>query len=95
MLLDSRYPLFPISPKDDPAAVAAEQWFRDAALNAVEKYVAGAGLRPGDLTAPPKPADPSNRSYCARCGAQFVVTGGTCADCGGRPLNPFAEKAPA
>lgn len=94
VLLDSRYPLFPISPKDDPAAVAAEQWFRDAALNAVEKYVAGAGLRPGDLTAPPKPADPSNRSYCARCGAQFVVTGGTCADCGGRPLKPFCEKAP-
>jgi hypothetical protein len=95
VLLDSHYPLFPISPKSDPAAVAAEQWFRDAALNAVEKYVAGAGLQPRDLIAPPKPAEPSSRSYCARCGAQFVMTEGTCADCGGRPLEPFAEKGPA
>jgi hypothetical protein len=89
VLLDSRYPLFPVSPKSDPAAVAAEQWFRDAAMNAVEKYVASAGLQPVGLTAPPLPAEPANRSYCARCGAQFVMTEGSCADCGGRPLQPF------
>ncbi|PYM16628.1 MAG: hypothetical protein DME18_00985 [Verrucomicrobia bacterium] len=91
VLLDLRYPLFPVCPTSDEAAVAVERGFRTAVREAVEKFIQCAGLRPEDLTAPRRPDEPANQSYCPRCGAQFVMREGRCADCGGRPLQSFKQ----
>jgi hypothetical protein len=88
-LLDLCYPLLPVCPTNDPAALAAEQWFRAAQREAVERFVRQADLDPDALTAPPEPAEPTNRSYCPRCRAQFVMGEGRCEDCGGRTLEHF------
>ena len=91
ILLDLRYPLLPVCPMDDPSAVLVEQWFRAAQREAIEKFIQSAGLRPDELIAPPKPSETASQSYCPRCGAQFVVHAGYCADCGGRPVQPFGD----
>ena len=91
LLLDLRYPLFPVCPTNDPDAVAAEEWFRAAQQKAIEQFLQRADLDPNELTAPPRPAEQANQSYCPRCRAQFVIRDGTCADCGGRPLQPFGS----
>ena len=91
VLLDLRYPLHPICPVNEPAAIASEQWFRAAMGEAVEKFIQQVGLEAHELTLAPVPTEPANQSYCPRCGAQFVVREGTCADCGGRPLERFGS----
>ena len=58
---------------------------------AVEKFIQQVGLEAHELTVAPMPTEPANQSYCPRCGAQFVVREGTCADCGGRPLERFGS----
>ena len=88
-LLDLRYPLLPVCPTTEPEPLATEQWFRTARREAAEKFVQRAGLKADELTAMPGPTEPANQSCCPRCGAQFVTRTGTCADCGGRPLEPF------
>ena len=89
ILLDLRYPLLPVCPTNEPEPVATEQWFRTARRKATEKFLQQAGLKPDELTVLPGPTEPANQSCCPRCGAQFVTPTGTCADCGGRPLEPF------
>ncbi|HYT61766.1 MAG TPA: hypothetical protein VEL06_16430 [Haliangiales bacterium] len=91
VLLDLRHPLFPVCPTNDPDALAAEHWFRAAQEEAITKFLLRVDLKPDDLVAPPKPAEPANQSYCPRCRAQFVLREGHCADCGGRPLEPFGN----
>jgi len=39
-----------------------------------------------ELLEPPKPGDPSCRSYCPRCGSQFTFESGKCSDCGSVPV---------
>jgi hypothetical protein len=90
-LLDLRYPLLPVCPTNEPEPLATEQWFRTARREAAENFVQQAGLNPDELTAMPGPTEPANQSFCPRCGAQFVTRTGTCADCGGRPLEPFKQ----
>jgi hypothetical protein len=91
-LLDLRYPLLPVCPTNEPEPVAAEQWFRTARQAAAVKFVQRAGLKPDELTAMPGPSEPANQSCCPRCGAQFVTRTGTCADCGGRPLQSWGAS---
>lgn len=96
VLLDLRFPMWPICPVNDGSACATEQWFRSVTLEMMEKFVCDAGLASMDLTAPPLPTDGENRSFCPRCGAQFVMMAGVCPDCGGRPLEPFpAAQSPS
>jgi hypothetical protein len=85
-LIDLRFPFFPSAPTNDASTVNTEQWFRREAIAAVESAVRRAGLDPDKLVRSPAPTDPSHQSCCPRCGAQFVVAEGTCADCGGLPL---------
>lgn len=91
-LLDLRYPLLPVCPRSDPAATAAEHWFRAAQLEAAEDFLRQANIDPGELASAPGPSDPSSRSFCPRCGAQYVVPNGTCPDCGGRDLVGFKRS---
>jgi hypothetical protein len=92
VLLDLRYPAFPVWPTNEAGPSSTEQWSRAVWLEAVENFVRRAGWKPEALVAPPRPLEPGNRSYCPRCGAQFIARKGTCADCGGRPLLPFAAS---
>ena len=94
VLLDLRYPFLPVCPTTDAAAVAAEEWFRAAALETIEGFVQRMGFPPKDLTGPPARADQTNQSYCPRCDAQFVIASGNCPDCGGRALHRFNPLAP-
>lgn len=93
-LIDLRYPLFPVCPTTDRAPVETERWFRATTLAAVEEYLRQEGLKVNELVAAPQPTEPANLSYCVRCGTQFVTREGACADCGGRPLEPFAARNP-
>jgi hypothetical protein len=91
VLVDLRFPLLPVCPTDDPDAVAAEQWMRTGWEKQVLFFLLQSGLKPEETALlPPQPEEPDNRSYCQRCGAQFVTSEGVCADCGGRPLRRFA-----
>jgi len=94
-LIDLRYPLFPVCPATESAPVETERWFRETTLAVVEEFLQKEGFKVNELVAAPKPADAANLSYCPRCGTQFVTRQGTCADCGGRPLEPFAAQNPA
>jgi hypothetical protein len=88
-LIDLRYPLLPVCPATESAPVETERWFRETTLAAVEKFLQQEGLKVSELVGVPQPIDPANLSYCSRCGTQFVTREGTCADCGGRPLQLF------
>lgn len=90
VLLDLRYPLLPNAPSSQAAVVETEEWFRGVLLEECERFVERAGLNPGALTLPPERAEEKSQSYCPRCGAQFIVEAGHCADCGGRALVTFA-----
>jgi len=94
VLLDLRFPMLPICPDNETSPCATEQWFRTAWLGAVEEFISDAGLSPTDLTAAPAAMDQENRSYCPRCGAQFITIAGLCPDCGGRSLEPFLSAKP-
>ena len=74
-----------------PLVVATGIADAKAQQEAIEKFTQSAGLKPDELIAPPKPAETASQSYCPRCGAQFVVHAGSCADCGGRPVQPFGS----
>jgi hypothetical protein len=90
MLLDLRFPMLPVCPSNESGPVETERWFRAAHLDEVEKFAVRSGLSPDELAKPPTPTESCNLSYCPRCHAQFVTRDGTCADCGGRALAPFA-----
>lgn len=88
-LRDLRHPFFQSPSIDHAEAIATEAWFRRETTAVLEDTVRQAGLDPAALVRPPASTDPSHRSYCPRCGAQFVLPQGTCADCGGLPLLPW------
>jgi hypothetical protein len=88
-LIDLHYPLFPVCPATESAPIETERWFREATLAEVEEFLKKEGLKARELVAAPQPIEPANLTYCPRCGTQFVTHEGTCADCGGRPLQMF------
>ncbi len=90
VLLDLRHPVLPSAPSAESAVVQTEEWFRGALLDECERSVERAGLKSSELTMPPERAEVKSRTYCPRCGAQYVVETGNCADCGGRSLVAFA-----
>lgn len=91
VLIDLRYPLLPSAPSEQSSVVETEEWYRRVLLDECEKSVAQAGLSAQELTQPLAPTELVNRAYCPRCGAQFTVETGKCADCGGRPLVSFVK----
>src|SRR5262249_34562369 len=91
VLLDLQYPLPPEGPSNEARVLTALAWFRGLLREETEKVLARAGLDRTELLQPPAPIEPANRTYCPRCGAQFILTEGTCAECGGRPLQAFSS----
>jgi hypothetical protein len=89
VLIDLRYPFPPAGPSDDPRVIAVVDWFREVLREETEKALERAGLDRADLLQPPARLEPANRTYCPRCGAQFVLAEGSCAECGGRRLHAF------
>jgi len=89
VVIDLRYPFFPVCPTTESAPVETERWFRETEFEAVKTFLEQEGLKVNELFAAPQPTEPSNLSYCPRCGTQFVTRAGACADCGGRPLQMF------
>ncbi|MFO1476958.1 MAG: hypothetical protein U1F98_09950 [Verrucomicrobiota bacterium] len=80
----------------------AEQWWidacfpvattpgADASTRAVlDKFLRRHGINPTEFLKPPTRSDPSSRSYCPRCRAQYIRKDGTCPDCSGVRLVPF------
>ena len=94
-LLDLRFPILPASPTPESEPRQTEEWFRRVVLEEMDRAIERAGLKPAELLQPPTPLEKQNRSYCPRCGAQFVTAQGTCDDCGGRPLFCWEGEAPA
>jgi hypothetical protein len=86
VVLDLRYPMFPICPSADPMVVKTEESFRHQLRDEAEKFVSGTGLKLEELLRPPPRSEVVNTAYCPRCGAQFTTSDGACSDCGGRPL---------
>jgi hypothetical protein len=83
-------------PQDRPENTAArevESWARSLAVRSAEDFLTQNGLNPEVLAGPPAPADPTCRSYCPRCLAQFTKEEGQCADCGGLALEPLVVRA--
>jgi hypothetical protein len=93
VLRDSRHPFGP--PVEGHVAatlpVQTESFFRQSVIARMEKLLEAAGIDPGTLLEPSAKSDRAHRSYCPRCGAQFVSAEGVCQDCGGLPLAAFAE----
>src|SRR5882757_4885125 len=44
----------------------------------IESFLSQHGISPEELLRPPAPADPTCRSYCPRCLAQFTTNEGEC-----------------
>jgi len=84
------HPALPVCPAAEPRAEAVERHFRAALQDCVAELLRQSGISPQALAAPPAPADPTCRSYCPRCLAQFTAGQRVCPDCGGQPLRPLA-----
>ena len=85
LVSDMRYPMYPVIVDETPEAVAAEQLFRTATLKAAEDFLQASGIDPNEVTMRPVSPEPETRSYCPRCGMEFVAAEAACGDCGGRP----------
>ena len=90
VLLDLRYPMFPVCPLADPLAVKTEELFRALLRVEAEQFVRRAGLNLEELLRPPARSEAIHTAYCPRCEEQFVTSESTCADCGGRTLVPWS-----
>jgi hypothetical protein len=97
---DQEYPLLPLCPTPDPGPRETEAWFRQEMRTQLARFLDEAGLKRDELLVPPPPENADSRSYCQRCLGQYVLVSGTCADCGGRPLQAWymgdlvANKSP-
>ena len=91
VLLDLRFPLLPVCPTDEPAAVETERWFRERLVGSVEKFLAEEKIPPAELTQPPTSVESDQVAYCPRCETPFVSATANCAECGGRALVLFAR----
>jgi hypothetical protein len=91
-LRELRYPALPLCPRPEPAAQAAERYARDLSRKALEGFLRRNSLDPDKLLSVPQPSDETCRSFCPRCQTQFTAARGTCQDCGGVELIPFASE---
>lgn len=89
VLLDARQPIRPECPSGDEAVRATEMWFRGHLRRALERFASESGIDPDEVSRPPAAQGPTSRTYCPRCGNQFVLESGSCPDCGGMPLSPL------
>ncbi len=92
-LRELRFPALPLCPRPDHLAQETEQAARALSIRTLETFLRRNQLDPEALLQPPVAADPSSRSFCPRCHAQFTMPTGTCPDCGGLPLVAFATAA--
>jgi hypothetical protein len=88
-LLDLEHPR-PDELPEEPAAARIDEWFRKKLLKRLVALLRRAEVDPDDLRRPPEPLGDS-RSYCPRCRNQYVMSEGTCTDCGGLPLASYGE----
>ena len=91
VLLEIEHPCLPVCPTNEPGPQAAEREARLALRDALKEFLKRSGLDPTALVKPPLPAEESCKSYCPRCGAQFVLIETTCLDCGGMPAVALAK----
>jgi len=94
---DMEFPILPVCPAPDDSPQETEAWFRNQLREHVAQFLGEAGVPLDDVVKPPVPDHPSSRTYCPRCLGQFVLSAGTCADCGGRPLHSLpsvVERVP-
>jgi hypothetical protein len=82
--------MYPVVVNDAPQATATEQWFRTATLKAAENFVHASGI--WEITMRPMSPEPQTKSYCPRCGMEFVAVEAVCGDCGGRPSVPLPAQ---
>jgi hypothetical protein len=90
---DLRHPAFPAFATNNAAARETEGWFRQAQLEILEKFLKRRGAGVTKLVLAPEISEAGCVGYCPRCLAQFTVTEGVCADCGGLPLVGFEKSA--
>lgn len=88
---DVRHPALPNCPSNDPAAIATEQFFREAQRQALEGFLKVHRLNPHELCRAPQPTEAASRAYCPRCETQFATPDARCADCGGLALVAFTK----
>jgi hypothetical protein len=94
VLRDLRHPFgAPVEAANTTPATQTEEFFRKLVTKRVEALLESAGIHAAQLLEAPAKSDPSHRSYCPRCGAQFVNIEGHCHDCGGVPLESFPSDA--
>jgi hypothetical protein len=86
VLLDLRFPIFPMHPSNDALVASTENSFRDLMRAEAEKLVTRAGLKVEELILPPARSEAIHTAFCPRCDSQFVRADSGCGDCGGRPL---------
>ncbi len=72
----------------DPVACRIDAWFRKKLLKRLYSLLCRVKIDPAELLRPAEPLCDS-RSYCPRCHNQFVLTEGTCPDCGGLALAAY------
>jgi hypothetical protein len=65
------------------------QWRDEFLLRFLEEFLERNGVSPASLLVPPRPEGPASRAYCPVCLTQYVVSGGSCQDCGNIPLARF------
>jgi len=93
VLIELRHPALPVCPNAEPAAQAAEQYWRAALLTQCEKFMAREGMDPAQLLTPPAAPEPDCVAYCPHCRTQFTSLNARCADCGGMELEPLKPAA--
>jgi hypothetical protein len=93
VLKELKFPARPTAPPGSAEATVMEASWRERQQKAAAMLLRQSGLDPAELLRPPAPQDESCRSYCPRCEAQFVKTGGVCRDCGGLPLVPLHSSS--
>ncbi len=91
VMLELQHPCLPICPTSEPGPQATEREARLALESALIGFLKKSGLDPVALVKPPPPADESCKSFCPRCGAQFVTREAKCSDCGEMPAVAFSE----
>lgn len=92
ILLEIEHPCLPVCPTNEPGPQVAERESRAALKEAVSDFLKKSGVEAAELVKSPPPADESCKSYCPRCGAQFVTKEAKCSDCGGMPAVAFSAK---
>lgn len=95
LLRDLRFPILPVGSEATESAEQAERWFRKHNLAALEAFLKSTRVTPDQLLAPDPPVDETCRTYCPRCGCQFVVDHGQCEPCGGVPLVGWRRLDPS